>query len=518
MKKKTIGIISIVMGVSFAALLYLQVRYFEQVIRMRKEQFDSSVSRSLTQVARELELEQTMKALKDDFRAGVPDNDADKNAPDDSKLNDMTLPESSSKYGFKTYDSIATKLKAMPVHAASLPKGIILRSQTGNVIADISRKTKEELKSRYLYQRILLDKVIYNILYTSSEKPLKDCVNFKMLDLELKAELQNNGIDIPYHFTVTTRSGNVLYRCPDYSPEGKEYAYRQILMPNNPYSNTGILTVHFPDMKQYIFRSVKFMLPAILFTIILLITFIVTIVITFRQKKLSEMKNDFINNMTHELKTPVASISLAVQMLLDPSVPKSDKMTAHLSGIISDETKRLQMLIEKVLQTSVLEGQKVSYKNREMDANSIVKEVANTFSLKVSQLGGSIHTDIKAEDAIIFGDKMHVTNVLFNLMDNAVKYRRPDTDFHLNVSTRNEHGHLVIAIADNGLGIKKENLKKIFDRFYRVHTGNRHDVKGFGLGLAYVKGIIDAMHGTIHAESEYGKGTTFIINLPITKE
>lgn len=517
MKKRTIWVISIVMGLSFAALLYLQVRYFEQVLTMRKEQFDSSVSRSLTQVSRELELEETMKALKDDFHANQPADNRQKGHAAQS-LDDLGMDRMAGRYKFGRDDSIASKLKTMPAHTATLPKGIILRNQTGNVISNMSQKMREEVKSRYLYQRILLDKVIYNILYTSSEKPLKDCINFKMLDLNLKAELLANGINIPYHFAVTTRSGNVLYRCPDYSPEGEEYAYKQILMPNNPPSNTGILIVHFPTMKRYLFQSVKFMLPSIIFTLILLITFIITIVIAFRQKKLSEIKNDFINNMTHELKTPVASISLAVQMLLDKSVPKTEKMTAHLSGIISDETKRLQMLIEKVLQTSVLEGQKVSYKNREIDANKLVAEVANTFELKVSQLGGSLETDINAPEAIIFGDQMHVTNVLFNLMDNAVKYRREEIPFHLKVSTRNEHGHLVITIEDNGRGIKKENLKKIFDKFYRVHTGNRHDVKGFGLGLAYVKGIVDAMHGTIHAESEYGSGTRFIINLPIIKE
>ena len=516
MKKSTIWCISIIMGLCFAALLYLQVRYFEQVIRIRKEQFDSSVNRSLSQVAEKMEMEATLKGLKDDILTNKIDTCGEASAEELSS--NLDLVRKHPQYAFEHNDTMSHKMKNLIVHPSTLPKGFILRYQNGNSLYSISQKMQEAVKSRYLYQRVMLDKVIYSLLYNASEKPLKDCINFKMLDLYLKAELMDNGIDIPYHFTVTNRAGEIIYRCPDYSADGDEYSYKQILMPNNPPSNKGILQIHFPDMQSYIFKSVTFLIPSIIFTLILIVTFIFTIFVIFRQKRLSEIKNDFINNMTHELKTPVSSISLAVQMLLDPTVPKTEKMTAHLSGIISDETKRLRMLIEKVLQTSVFEGQKVSYKNREIDANKLLAEVANTFELKVKQLNGTLKTDIRATDATIYGDQMHITNVLFNLMDNAVKYRKPDDDFHLKVSTWNEHEELYISIADNGIGIKKENLKKIFDKFYRVHTGNRHDVKGFGLGLAYVKGVVNNLHGKIHAESEIGKGTTFIIILPIIKE
>ena len=418
MKKSTIWFISIIMGVSFAALLYLQVRYFEQVIRIRKEQFDSSVSRSLSQVAQKMEMEETLKGLKNDIRTTHVDTD---NQGNENLVNGISTIHKDNQYAFEQNDSMPSKLKSMPIHPASLPKGLILRYQIGNSMYDISQKMREEVKSRYLYQRVLLDKVIYSILYNSSEKPLKDCINFKMLDLNLKSELMDNGIDIPYHFTVTNRQGEIIYQCPDYSHAGEEYSYKQILMPNNPPSNIGILKIHFPDMQSYIFKSVKFLIPSIIFTLILIITFIFTIIVLFRQKRLSEIKNDFINNMTHELKTPVSSISLAVQMLLDPAMPKTEKMTAHLSGIISDETKRLRMLIEKVLQTSVFEGQKVSYKNKEIDANKLLADVANTFELKVKQLGGTLETNLHAEKASIYGDQMHVTNVMFNLMDNAMK-------------------------------------------------------------------------------------------------
>ena len=222
--------------------------------------------------------------------------------------------------------------------------------------------------------------------------------------------------------------------------------------------------------------------------------------------------------MTHEFKTPISTISLAAQMLRDPAVGKSEAMFNHISGIIIDETKRLRFQVEKVLQMSMFDRKAATFKPKELDANMIVQDTVNTFRLKVEASGGSIHADLGAQNASIFVDEMHFTNVIFNLLDNAVKYKSPDRDLELGVQTRNDHGKFILSIADNGIGIRRDDLKKIFEKFYRVHTGNRHDVKGFGLGLAYVHSIIKALGGTIHAESEYGKGTRWVITLPLIEQ
>ena len=259
------------------------------------------------------------------------------------------------------------------------------------------------------------------------------------------------------------------------------------------------------------------MIPSIIFTLVLLVTFIFTIYIIFRQKKLTEIKNDFINNMTHEFKTPISTISLAAQMLNDPAVGKSPAMFKHISGVINDETKRLRFQVEKVLQMSMFERQKATLKMKEVDANELINGVINTFRLKVEKYNGTLDAELNAEDPIVYVDEMHFTNVIFNLLDNAVKYKKPEGELLLNIRTWNESGKLYISIQDNGIGIKKENLKKIFDKFYRVHTGNLHDVKGFGLGLAYVKKIIQDHKGVIRAESELNVGTKFIIVLPLLK-
>ena len=268
-------------------------------------------------------------------------------------------------------------------------------------------------------------------------------------------------------------------------------------------------------MNSYIFSSVRFMIPSIIFTLVLLITFIFTIVVIFRQKRYTEIKNDFINNMTHELKTPIASISLAAQMLNDPSVTKSEQMQQHLGGVINDESKRLRFLVEKVLQMSMFDRKKAVFKKKELDLNEFVENAAHSFSLRVEHTGGKIYVDIEAIDSTLYVDEVHFQNVIFNLMDNAVKYRKPDEPLFITMKTWNDEHHLYLSINDTGMGMKKENLKKIFDKFYRVHTGNVHDVKGFGLGLAYVKKVVDLHDGEIKVESELGKGTTFTIKLPV---
>ena len=219
--------------------------------------------------------------------------------------------------------------------------------------------------------------------------------------------------------------------------------------------------------------------------------------------------------MTHELKTPVSTISLASQMLRDESILKSPEVFKHVTGVINDETKRLSLQVEKVLHMSLFDKQRTKLKMKELDANDLVVSVANTHILKVEKLEGKLDVDLQAENSTINVDEMHFTNVLFNILDNALKYRKHDVPPELMMRTRNEGNKIIISIEDNGIGMKKEDAKKVFERFYRVHTGNRHDVKGFGLGLAYVKKIVKDLNGTIRADSELGKGTKFIISLPV---
>lgn len=297
-----------------------------------------------------------------------------------------------------------------------------------------------------------------------------------------------------------------------------ESSFSQVLFRNDPPNRRGIVRIHFPEMNSYIFSSVRFMIPSVIFTFVLLVTFIFTIVVIFRQKRYSEIKNDFINNMTHELKTPIASISLASQMMNDKSLTKSPQMIEHLGGVINDESKRLRFLVEKVLQMSMYDNKTAVLKKKYTDLNEMVENIAASFTLRVEHTAGKVYTGIEAVDSAMYVDEMHFQNVIFNLLDNAVKYAKPDEPLNVYLKTWNTEHHLCLSVRDTGQGIKKENLKKIFEKFYRVHTGNVHDVKGFGLGLAYVKKMVDLHEGEIRVDSEYGKGTTFTIKLPIIRD
>ena len=507
------------MGLSFLGLLFMQLKYIKEMANMKKEQFDESVNRALYQASRNLELNETLRYLEKDVneterRAYRKDSIGTRSGAPDGTIQQSHQYSATGKDG-TMYSSL--EIKTIATRPSNMPKGMILRNDR-NSITEASKSMREIVKNRYVYQKALLDEVVYSILYSASDKPLKERINFKLLDQDLKAELMNNGINIPYHFTVTTQDGREIYRCPDYTDDGEECSYSQLLFRNDPQSKTGIVKIHFPDMNSYIFSSVYFMIPSVIFTIVLLITFIFTIVVIFRQKRYSEIKNDFINNMTHELKTPISSISLAAQMLNDNSVTKSPAMMKHLGGVIGDETKRLRFLVEKVLQMSMFDKKKAVFKKKELDLNEIVENVAHSFTLRVEHTGGKIYVDIEAIDSKIYVDEVHFSNVLFNLMDNAVKYRKPDQPVDIYMKTWNDDTHLYVSVKDTGLGIKKEDMKKVFEKFYRVHTGNVHDVKGFGLGLAYVKKIVDLHKGEISINSEYGKGTTFTIKLPVIKD
>ena len=518
MKKRTISVIAFIMGFSFLALLFLQLRYMQKMVIMKQEQFNESVSKALDQASRNLELNETKRYLEENVNETKRKALSVDSVGTGSRKTGNTI-QHSHQYAVAGKDGTvysSLELKTITIKPSEIPKGMIL-NRDKNSITEASKTFQEEIKERYLYQKGLLDEVVYTIHYSALDKPLKERINFKLLDQDLKAELMNNGIDIPYHFTVSTQDGREVYRCPDYSEEGEEYSYTQVLFKKDPQSKIGIIKVHFPEIDKYIYSTVWFVIPSFIFTVVLLITFIFTLVIIFRQKKYTEIKNDFINNMTHELKTPISSISLASQMLNDESVAKSPNMLKHIGTVINEESKRLRFLVDKVLQISMFDKNKAIFKPKELDLNETVETIANTFTLRVEHTGGKIFTDIGAINSTIYVDEMHFQNAVFNLLDNAIKYRKPEVPLNIYIKTWDDEQHIYLSIKDTGRGIKKEDQKKIFDKFYRVHTGNVHDVKGFGLGLAYVKQIVTAHDGEITIESEYGKGTTFKIKLPIIK-
>ena len=505
MKKPAIIILVIVMGLSLASLLALQVRYIEEITSLRYAHFNESVKRSLYETAHKLELSEAKRYLEQGSDA----------APGITTVVDSIHTSTDTTIVQRTHQAVAKDGSVFRSRETTASTNLSDKyfTKKGTSKSEQKRSLEELMALRYAKEKALVDDVIYSILYTASDNPLERRIDFVELDQILNTELNSNGISIPYHFTVYNNNGQVVYQCTDYEEKGSSHTFTEPLFSNDPVQNGGTLEVHFPELGRYVWRSMWFILPSVIFTLILLITLIMTLTQLVRQKKLTELKNDFINNMTHEFKTPISSISLAAQMLGDESVKKTPALTQRLTSTIMDETKRLRFQVEKVLQMSMYSNQQANLHMKEVDINELIAGVCHTFTLKVEKNHGKIITKLQATDSITCVDDMHFTNVIFNLMDNAVKYKRPDADLELVVETWNEPGLLCISVKDNGIGIKKEDLKRIFDRFYRVHTGNVHDVKGFGLGLAYVHKIVKDHKGTIVAESEYGIGTKFIIKL-----
>ncbi len=499
MKRSTIWILTVVMAIALLGLLAMQLMYLEKMVAMRESQFSEIVRRSLYSVSTMLEQNETKYYLEKDLAeaeqmyTGIAQDDFYFDKSREATIDTTLNTEDPSK----------------------------LRPANRNTLKDLndSYQMKQEiLKNQYMHQQGLLNEVIFTILNESSGRPINERADSATVASYLRSELEFNGLTLPFEFAIVNRSNGMVYKTSGYSPMSQQDVYTQVLFPNDPKNKQNMLNITFPSKSDYIFSSVKFLVPSLAFTFLLLGVFLYTISVAFKQKKLSEIKNDFINNMTHEFKTPISSISIAAQMLNDDSVRKSPETFKHISRVINDETKRLRFQVEKVLQLSLFDRKNATMRLEEEDANASIYNVINTFKLKVEKFGGHINAALDAEDPIINVDRMHFTNVIFNLLDNAVKYRREDVPPELEVSTINpDDDHVQITVADNGIGMKREDLKRIFERFYRVSTGDRHDVKGFGLGLAYVHKMIDLFGGTIRAESEVGKGSKFIITLPLYK-
>ncbi len=510
MKKSTIWILTIVMAVAFTGLLFMQVFYMKNMVRMRYDQFSESVKQSLFAVSQHLSLDEAKFFLDENV------SQVKASSIYAQYLGEPTPQLGGIRYTFTTNTGLEADLtiKGNPGEINRL------QSMEGNQQGTTMQVVQEQLRENYMHQRSLLNDVIINIISQSSNRPITERVDSSTVARYLAEELGSRGLDMPFEFAVTNRAGTVIFRTGAYSATvaDRDNMFVQTLFPHDPREKLTFLKVYFPTKNDYIFKSIAFMFPTIAFTLILLVIFVYTIIVAFRQKKLTEMKNDFINNMTHEFKTPISSISLAAQMLNDQSVRKSPAMLQQISSVINDETKRLRFQVEKVLQMSMFERQRATLKLEDVDANLILYNIVNTFKLKVEKYGGKITANLDALDAIVTVDEMHFTNVVFNLLDNAVKYRREDVPLNLNVTSRNiSDDRLEITVSDNGIGIRKEDLKKIFEKFYRVSTGNRHDVKGFGLGLAYVHKMVKELDGQITVESELNSGTKFIIILPLSK-
>ncbi len=507
MSGKTIWILAAVMTVTMVWLIYMQMTWFKTALTVKQQEFSSAVNNSLYTLAQKLEEREVVAHLNNEVIAlnfdsvHIPPVTPNLNRPGheiaDSMIHDsahkdriMVISRDSAFYMLTDTTSEEFYFDTPMMDKNSFQKEIASRIKNKTVFV-------ENLVNKLIRKRVNIE----------------DRVSPKLISSLLTQCLKENGIKSNYEFAITSNS-NCYYRTCNFSDNFSQY-YQVTLYPNDILSPSCILTVYFPDEDKISLSSLSKMgVTTIVLTVIIMLTFAVTLVIIFRQKKIGEMKTDFINNMTHELKTPISSISLASQMLKDPAVAKNEAMFNNISSIIESESKRLGFQVERVLQMAAVDRKKgMKIKVKDLYINDLIKNVAKNFSLKVKEKKGTLTCLYQAKDDVVEGDEVHITNLIYNLLDNALKYSGDNVP-KLEITTKNVKNGVEISVSDNGIGISRENQKHIFDQFYRVHTGNVHNVKGFGIGLSYVKGVVEEHNGTIKVKSEIGKGSTFYIYLP----
>ncbi len=382
-----------------------------------------------------------------------------------------------------------------------------LVEQKGNFSPFERKKNKDAVSSLSVFPPTIIHKLsrdeIWNTIKNAFEKH------------EMK--------DMPFEFAITPTSmmGEELqsenfYKISQDTINNKTFVYR-LESPSGSISENlspeELLVIVVPHVRAIIWKQMSWMVVgAVLFTIIIFCAFFITVKALLKQKKLSEIKSDFINNMTHEFKTPLATISLAVDALKNEKVINDRDKMDYFSGIIKEENKRMNKQVETILQAAMLDKQQIQLNLKPLHAHEFVTAAVNNIRLPLEEKHGVLEIHFNAQDDLITADEVHFTNLINNLLDNAVKYSKENPVITL--TTMNVAGYLRIKVEDNGIGMNKETLHRIFEKFYRAHTGNIHNVKGFGLGLSYVKTIVTAHKGRIKAESTLGKGSCFIIDLP----
>jgi len=452
-KKVILGIIGL-MAFAIIGVLWSQIRLIQSATEVNTDRFEKNVFSALNEVAKKLELDEE----KDLFLSSMNEKYPNSNVP--------------------TFNPFGSKEK---------DKNLENRIN----IDYLNRVLREELAIRGINNQIPSYRYHYGIY--GFEKG-----SFVILDGEL--------------FNYEKEKENIL---PEYINTGEENtAYRVNIFPRER-PVPGELRIFFPNKNAIILRSLgKTLVATLFFTGIILICFGYTLFIIFTQKKLSEMKTDFINNMTHEFKTPIATISLAADSLNNPVVLKNEEKILRFSRIIKQENIRMHKQVEKVLQMALLDKKDFNLKWSSVNMHDLILAAIENISLQVETREGSVKGFLNASEAVVKGDQTHLSNIINNLLDNANKYSHQKP--HITVFTRNVDKGLEIIVKDEGIGLSREVRKFIFDKFYRVPTGNIHNVKGFGLGLSYVKTMVEAHKGKIDVRSELGKGSSFILYFPFS--
>jgi len=375
---------------------------------------------------------------------------------------------------------------------------------------------RPEISHRAQLKASRLKRMANQVVTEISEWDMRD-IDEKQIQEVLTEELQNRNIPIPFEYGILQDSILINKSPVNDSLKLLETDYQLNLYPNDIFQKNLKLALWFPERDSYIYRSLNWLLLAsFLFSLIILLTFGLSVFYILRQKKISEMKSDFINNMTHEFKTPIATISVATDSITNDKVVNNPEKIRYFAGMIKKENNRMNRQVEDILTIARLDRKDFEFVWQAIDIHELINDALQSIIIQIEKRGGKVTLELNAANPVITTDQNHCTNVVYNLLDNAMKYSVNPPE--IKISTWNKPRGVLMTVDDNGIGMTKAVQSKIFERFYRQTSGNIHNVKGFGLGLNYVKAVLEANHGTISVQSEPGKGSRFEVFLPFVRE
>ena len=538
MSKNRLGWIITLMSVALTGLIAFQWYWIDTVITGNRDHFERDVMTALSNVTKKLEQQEALFYVNRkisnfssqgqsrgfqpfQFQATPPLNQrqvlqGEKKIRFDDSLSStgsfnfsfelVGAPLRSNQMGKAFFDVLKSNIKNIQfAYPKDAPETETLNSNLKEILEKISNKSN-------MMMGLLEEMMLPKIGLTNRFDP-------DQLDSLLHTELKKKSIDIPYDYAIINpRSGRLIEISKDYSNERLlQSHFKTNLFPNDVTNEPNLLVIDFPSQEKYLMSKIWFPLSSsALLILIILICFGYAVFTIVRQKKSSVMKTDFMNNMTHEFKTPISTIGLAIEALLDPTIPQKPSMKMKYLGIIADENKRLESQVADVLQMAQLDKNELKLNLVTVDLHAIIQQAVDKISIQMERKLGHLKLALKASQFKLKGDEAYLLGVLLNLLDNALKYSKDAPN--IMIRTQNIRGQLICSIKDHGMGMSKEAQRSIFQKFYRVASGNVHNIKGFGLGLAYVKEIITLHHGSIEVESELKKGTNFIVKFPLDYE
>ena len=533
MSRTFLWIVSVFLALAMVAMILVQVYWIRRSLESEEHQLGLVVNDVLSDISNELVQNETVISILDEIQPPILqyqsqavwnfhiDNrsayDRTDNSGETASGNEELGKEQDAGKTAYTYIPPDPSLKNMKVEMINDSLLVVLgedvdMKDTILITAMHPDLVRRELRTQIARQEYFVDHIVKQMLMEEGDA-LKN-ISASQIEASLSDKLTSRGVGIPFEYAVYEMGHPPIFSSENFNEYEQSRYFRRSLFPNSVFNRSIYISVYFPEEKLLLRKSMGIMGgSSLMITIFIIIMFSLTLYIMFKQKRLSEMKNDFVNNMTHELKTPISTISLASQMLSDRSIPDEQKNLSHISRIIQTESKQLGYQVERVLQMAIFDHGELKLKYEPADLHDIIETVAQNFLLQMDKRGGKLEFHPEADQAVVSGDVIHLTNVISNLMENAMKYTNRNPE--IKIFTHNEGESIVVSVADNGMGISKEDQKRIFDKFYRVPTGNVHNVKGFGLGLSYVKLIVEEHGGTIKIKSEPNKGSRFDIQLPL---